>query len=376
MRVGVRLATALVAIAVQVGSVGAATCQQAELSAAGKQTDGKLRCETRAVKLGAAVDAECLDSVEIDFQRAFLNAENRGGCLDTANAGVVESAVDACVAGILSALGASSPPPPPAVCLQAKLKASAKRASGKMSCWSRAAARNDVVDDSCLARAESRFDGAFAKAELRGGCARTGDAAAVAAAVDTCVQDVVDLLQPATTSTTTVTPSSTSTTLPGVCGGNEPAALAGVTAAQNAVRAKASPTPNPPLAPYCWNATVAATAQAWADGCRFKHNPDLGSLGYGENIYASASGGSPPSKPGLAAVALWASEAANYNYANNSCSGTCGHYTQIVWRTTQAIGCGVQNCTTNSPFRGSFSNWTLVVCDYDPPGNYRGYRPY
>src|SRR5262249_4600396 len=247
MRVGVRLATALVAIAVQVGSVGAATCQQAELSAAGKQTDGKLRCETRAVKLGAAVDAECLDSVEIDFQRAFLNAENRGGCLDTANAGVVESAVDACVAGILSALGASSPPPPPAVCLQAKLKASAKRASGKMSCWSRAAARNDVVDDSCLARAESRFDGAFAKAELRGGCARTGDAAAVAAAVDTCVQDVVDLLQPATTSTTTVTPSSTSTTLPGVCGGNEPAALAGVTAAQNAVRANASPTPNPPL---------------------------------------------------------------------------------------------------------------------------------
>jgi hypothetical protein len=375
MRVGVRLAAALVVIALQMGSAGAATCQQAQLSAAGKQTDGKLRCETRAVKLGAAVDAECLDSVEIEFQRAFLNAENRGGCLDTADAGVVGSAIDQCVASILAALGASSPPPPPAVCLQAKLKASGKRASAKMSCWARAAARNDVLDESCVARAESRFDGAFAKAELRGDCARTGDAAAVAAAVDTCVQDVVDLLQPATTSTTTVIPSSTSTTLPEVCGGNEPAALAGVTAAHNAVRASASPTPNPPLAPYCWNATVAATAQAWADGCQFKHNPDLGSLGYGENIYAAGSGGS---KPGLAAVALWASEAANYNYANNSCSGsgTCLHYTQIVWRTTQAIGCGVQNCATNSPFGGSAPNWTLVVCDYDPPGNYRGYRPY
>ena len=375
MRVGVRLVTALVAIALQVGSADAATCQQAKLSAAGKKTDGEFRCETRAVKLGAAVDAECLASVETGFQRAFLNAETSGGCLDTANAGVVESAVDACVAGVVSALGASSPPPPPAACLQAKLKASGKRASGKMSCWVRAAGRNDVVDENCLARAESKFDGAFAKAELRGGCARTGDAAAVAAAVDTCVQDVVDLLQPATTSTTTVTPSSTSTTLQG-CGGNEPAALAGITAAHNAVRANASPTPNPPLAPYCWSASVAATAQAWADGCQFKHNPALRSLAYGENIYAAAYGGSPPSGQGLTAVSLWASEAANYNYANNSCSGTCGHYTQIVWRTTEAIGCGLQHCTTNSPFGGSFPNWTLVVCDYDPPGNYRGFRPY
>jgi len=107
-----------------------------------------------------------------------------------------------------------------------------------------------------------------------------------------------------------------------------------------------------------------------------KHNPALRSLAYGENIYAAAYGGSPPSGQGLAAVSLWASEAANYNYANNSCSGTCGHYTQIVWRTTEAIGCGLQHCTTNSPFGGSFPNWTLVVCDYDPPGNYRGFRPY
>ena len=263
---------------------------------------------------------------------------------------------------------------PPAACLQAKLKASGKLASGKMSCWA-SAARNDAVDESCLARAESNFDGAFVTAELRGDCARTGDAAAVAAAVDTCVQDVVDLLLPATTSTTTVTASSTSTTLPG-CGGNEPAALAGITAAHNKVRANASPTPNPPLAPYCWSAAVAATAQAWANGCQFKHNPAVRTFPYGENIYAAGYGGSPPSGQSLAAVAFWASEAANYNYANNSCSGTCGHYTQIVSRTTEAIGCGVKNCSTNSPFGGSTPNWTLVVCDYDPPGNYRGYRPY
>jgi len=33
------------------------------------------------------------------------------------------------------------------------------------------------------------------------------------------------------------------------------------------------------------------------------------------------------------------------------------------------FGCGIKNCTTGSPFGPSFPNWTLVVCNYAPPGN-------
>ncbi len=139
-----------------------------------------------------------------------------------------------------------------------------------------------------------------------------------------------------------------------------------ILAAHNAVRASATPTPSPALAPLGWSSAAASTAQAWANGCQFGHNP---SAGYGENIFASSSAAS-----GTSVVDDWASEVASYDYASNGCSGTCGHYTQIVWRDTTAVGCAQATCTTGSPFGAG--EWTFVVCDYDPPGNFSGQRPY
>jgi uncharacterized protein YkwD len=136
--------------------------------------------------------------------------------------------------------------------------------------------------------------------------------------------------------------------------------------AHNMVRASASPTPSPALAPLTWSTEAASVAQQWANGCRFMHN--MGS-GYGENIYAST-GTSSASE----VVSSWASEVSSYDYAANSCSDVCGHYTQIVWRDSLQVGCATATCTTNSPF-GSGS-WFFVVCDYTPPGNYVGQRPY
>ena len=139
-----------------------------------------------------------------------------------------------------------------------------------------------------------------------------------------------------------------------------------MTAAHNAARAAVAGA-NPPIPPLTWSADVAATAQAWADKCMFDHSGGK----YGENIYAS--GGSTPTPADV--VNSWVGEAKDYNYANNSCSGTCGHYTQVVWRASTKLGCGMKNCTTNSPFSG-FPNWTLWVCNYDPPGNFNGQKPY
>lgn len=117
-----------------------------------------------------------------------------------------------------------------------------------------------------------------------------------------------------------------------------------------------------------WDATVAAAAQAWADQCNFSHN----AAGYGQNLYASAGGG-PPTP--TAVLSSWVSEAQNYSYANNTCSGVCGHYTQVVWRNSTLLGCGIKACSTNSPF-DNFPNWYIVVCDYSPAGNVNGARPY
>jgi uncharacterized protein YkwD len=148
----------------------------------------------------------------------------------------------------------------------------------------------------------------------------------------------------------------------------EPAELAGILAAHNQVRADHG------VAPLSWDPQLAAIASDWAAGCRdeddpvglIDHNPDRsGAFGsyVGENVY-----GSSGPTDGLAAVASWAAEESDYDHASNTCSGICGHYTQIVWVASTALGCGVHACP------GLTYGYT-IVCDYAPGGNDGG-RPY
>lgn len=156
-------------------------------------------------------------------------------------------------------------------------------------------------------------------------------------------------------------------------GDGEPANLAGITLFHNQVRAGVQT--DTPLPFLTWNADLAATAAAWVAQCidqdsvqgLVDHNPGR-SNGHpyyvGENIYGAGGGATARQ-----AVDLWAAEGANYNYATNTCSGgTCGHYTQIVWRATLEIGCALGNCPGLQ-----FGN--TIVCDYGPGGNSGG-KPY
>lgn len=159
--------------------------------------------------------------------------------------------------------------------------------------------------------------------------------------------------------------------------------------AHNAVRADPSsvggtPAPSPALAPLSWSDTVTTTAQAWADHCAYQHNStELQRLSYGENIAATAPAGA---RDAAYIVGLWASEAPFYRWDTNSCDAgnaaneahTCGHYTQLVWRTTTVVGCGKQTCTAATwPFPGGTPGpWDFWVCDYAPPGNWVGEKPY
>ena len=106
--------------------------------------------------------------------------------------------------------------------------------------------------------------------------------------------------------------------------------------------------------------------------CTGTHNPNRGP--YGENIAAHWFSQPQPPPPTAQSVVttLWASEAVDYNYATNTCAAgkVCGHYTQIVWRSTTGVGCAMQYCTVNSPGGAAFPNWYFTVCDYSPPGNF------
>ena len=151
----------------------------------------------------------------------------------------------------------------------------------------------------------------------------------------------------------------------GSSGGGEAGALNGITAAHNAARDNVSPAAATPIPHLAWSSTIAATAQAYAEQCVFSHSGGQ----YGENLYATT--GSATAQD---VVDSWVGESASYDYASNSCSATCGHYTQVVWASSTNLGCGVANCTTNSPFGGGA--WQIWVCNYDPPGNYVGESPY
>lgn len=145
-------------------------------------------------------------------------------------------------------------------------------------------------------------------------------------------------------------------------------ALAGAVSAHNQVRAAASPAPGTPLGKLSWSEEDAAVAKAYAEKCTFEHNRNRGDRG--ENLYAGTGSSNIAD-----VVKSWASEAANYDYASNKCSGVCGHYTQLVWAATTHVGCAVKDCTTNSPFGGK-GPWQIWVCDYSPPGNFVGEKPY
>ncbi len=140
----------------------------------------------------------------------------------------------------------------------------------------------------------------------------------------------------------------------------------------NCARSTVSPAAHPALSTLSWNASVAKTAQNYANQCAYAHS---NAPGLGENLYAIT----PPTTAAYtSAASSWASEFAYYDYATNTCANDemCGHYTQMVWRNTSQLGCGLANCSVNSPWGSSFPDWTLVVCNYSPPGNYIGQKPY
>jgi pathogenesis-related protein 1 len=127
--------------------------------------------------------------------------------------------------------------------------------------------------------------------------------------------------------------------------------------AHNAIRSRVGV---PPLA---WSEQLAALAQDWARHLiathAFAHRPGNR---FGENIYSMSGGAASPAQ----VVDAWGAEMRGYDIRRNSCTGTCGHYTQIVWRTTRLIGCGIATDTERQ----------VWVCNYDPPGNVVGDRPY
>ncbi|KAJ3565550.1 hypothetical protein NP233_g7566 [Leucocoprinus birnbaumii] len=46
-----------------------------------------------------------------------------------------------------------------------------------------------------------------------------------------------------------------------------------------------------------------------------------------------------------------------------------GHFTQVVWKSTTAVGCGLAVCNNEDPLGNRGTTWTNIACRYAPQGN-------
>lgn len=115
-----------------------------------------------------------------------------------------------------------------------------------------------------------------------------------------------------------------------------------------------------------WNDELAEYAAEWAlqlaeedDGIHHRDPDD-----FGENISWFSDAPDDFSR----GVSLWNEEKKYFKYkAIGNDWAKSGHYTQVIWKNTERVGCG---CALGAS--GTF----FFVCNYDPPGNYMGQKPY
>ncbi len=155
-------------------------------------------------------------------------------------------------------------------------------------------------------------------------------------------------------------------------GSAEPTNLTGITLFHNQVRAAVdtSGVAGGPLPMMQWDPDLAAHAMTYTAMCKDTDAPtglvDHSTLAYrtnaagysqiGENVFGS--GGTASAQQ---AVDVWASEKANFTYPGG-CSGSCGHYTQLVWRTSVNLGCANVTCP-------GLAYGGTILCMYGPAGN-------
>ena len=125
------------------------------------------------------------------------------------------------------------------------------------------------------------------------------------------------------------------------------------------------------VGPVTWSKELAIYAQEWANhlastDCSLQHRPSSGKWKrvYGENLFMGTAG-----TFGVAdAVTSWEDEKKHYRGQTLDRSNwyDSGHYTQMVWKESQQIGCAKAEC----------NGYLIIVCNYDPPGNVLGQKPY
>jgi uncharacterized protein YkwD len=100
-----------------------------------------------------------------------------------------------------------------------------------------------------------------------------------------------------------------------------------------------------------YNTRLEYYAQVQVNQCKMVHS----NRGYGENLawgYKTINDAND----------AWYNEVQNYDYENPGYAVNTGHFTQVVWKETEEVGCATRKC----------KDVTMYACFYQQPGNIVG----
>ncbi|XP_047016298.1 R3H domain containing-like isoform X2 [Ictalurus punctatus] len=109
-----------------------------------------------------------------------------------------------------------------------------------------------------------------------------------------------------------------------------------------------------------WDERLAKSAEFWAAQCIWDHGPPH------VMRYRSVT----------ELVKSWHDEKYSFSYPNRCTGSVCTHYTQMVWASTNRIGCAINRCSKMYVFGAKWKQATLLVCNYSIKGNWVGEAPY
>ncbi|KAJ0144805.1 putative pathogenesis-related protein, partial [Colletotrichum tanaceti] len=128
-----------------------------------------------------------------------------------------------------------------------------------------------------------------------------------------------------------------------------------------------------------WDSALASYALVTAQTCVFQHDMTTGGGGYGQNLAmwgATGSEGLGEAKAAQRAITeQWYNGELNlytgYGQASPDMTNFLqwGHFTQMVWVDTTAVGCAVHYCAAGT--LSSIGSW-YTVCNYKSQGNVIG----
>lgn len=120
-----------------------------------------------------------------------------------------------------------------------------------------------------------------------------------------------------------------------------------------------------------WDDALASTAATIASSCVYAHNVDQDGGGYGQNIAAGVEANN------ISAIITdlfyngevgWFDNLYGEAQPDMTNFENWGHFSQIVWKSTEKVGCATQYCPDGLANVGSDVSPYFTVCNYGPPG--------